>query len=224
MTAKDAMIIRPRLRPQAETSTRARAAEERQTDRVARRQRRAEARARRVRGARRAARRSTRTKRSASKNPSGGILKKAAWALTAAEALITAGKSKRRLEGASQRLTEAQDADTMWIENLDEKAVARRAARGFVESNRNFLRIIGREGKVNEQIFSLAEDVRRQAFTQAVNIDKLERDPRLDSPDTMQDLMIRALKDEARRQNLKEKLTEALRKAREFLQTHGGGR
>ncbi len=224
MTNRDDMVISPKLKRRSEHSVRDKAVEERKTKRAKKRTNRMNARARRIAAARRLASRSTRGR--VGGKGLGSKIGKAGWMFILSELLLAGGEGVRRVgsKNMSQRLVAAQDRDDMFLGNVDEKARAKAAMRNFIESDEDLLFIIGSEGgdKVNDHIFSIAEDIGDLALAKAMREDMIDRDPRFDSRDTLQDQMIHILKDEAAMAHLKEKANEAIEVMKEFLGRRDG--
>ena len=224
--SRDDMVIRVRLKKPPGSRVQKKAVEDRRVEGAKKEVRKSESLFQRLRRARQAMTRKVRApKISKSKFSSftKAASKRVGWMFAVTEAAITAGQVARAAGGASQRLVEAQDQDDLWFD-LDEKATALRESRGFVESDRDLLRIIGKEGKVNNQIASIADDMRKMAFTKAVGDNLIEIDPAFDSRDTLQDQMIHIIKDEAAKANLKQKADEAMEMINAWIMRARSGR
>ena len=181
----DDMVIRPRLRK--ERTVRSRAAEAKRTD---------QARQRMFHMERRSARR-FRLRRRKQQAASGGMMKNLKRAAGYAgrmasvvgwvtEGVIGAGQMARRLQGMSGRLIEAQDMHTMYGD-LRLRVQATSSVRNQLESDREILRIIGMEGRVNSQILNMAETMREQEMLRVRGADLIERSQEFDSPDSLLD-------------------------------------
>lgn len=199
--ARDDMVIRPLLRRGRRQSVRdkvrERAQEERKTERSRKQKSRLLRRTRRaLRGRVQAARARARAKPKAPggfKPNAGTAIKGVGVVVTViaviAELIIQGGRAARRASGHSSRLVDATDAHTLYG-GMDEAISADLAAVSFVEGNEDLLRIIGRQGRVNEQIADLMHEKRRLALIQAQGADKINRDPALDAPETLIDMLI----------------------------------
>lgn len=203
VTRREDMTITPRLKRREETSTRERAREERHIERARNRKSRIFRRIRRARRLRKrlAARQFGRSQRgAAASRAANAAARRRAIGATAAKAigiaavavelLIEGGRVARALGGKSGRLINAEDANTIYGD-LDEQATASAETRGFVESKSSLLRIIARQGKVNSQITSIAQDLKRLALMRARGSDLIEREPAFDSPDRIMDKLIK---------------------------------
>lgn len=194
--AREDMVIRPLLRRGRRKSVRdkvrERAQEERKTERTRKQKNRI------LRRTSRALR--NRAQVSRARKPSGGLASGAGKAVKGAgvvvaivaaigELIIQGGRAARRASGHSSRLVDATDAHTLYG-GMDEAISADLAAVSFVEGNEDLLRIIGRQGRVNEQIADLMHEKRRLALIQAQGADKINRDPELDAPETLVDMLI----------------------------------
>lgn len=208
MAARDDMVIRPLLRRGRRKSVRdkvrERAQEDRKTQRAQRKQSKILRKARQIQRVRRLTKaRKIRAKSlgTAGRGAAGGAMGRigtlargagAVGLLVAAlgELVIQGGRAARKFgSGHSERLMDATDADTMYG-GLDEEIAADLAAVSFVESNPDLLRIIGRQGKVNSQIADIMHEKRRIALMQMQGADRINRDPDLDAPETIVDMLI----------------------------------
>jgi len=110
--------------------------------------------------------------------------------MVAADLLIKGGQFARKFSGGqSQRLIDATDADTMYG-GMDEEIAANLATVSFVEGNQDLLRIIGKQGRVNNQIADLMNEKRKLFLMQIQGMDKINRDPLLDAPETIVEMLI----------------------------------
>ena len=221
---RDDMVITPRLKRRSDRTTRERAAEERRNRRTVKKKRGIRARsirgalaARRLRGAggrRTVGKAASRGARAA--KAAGRGLKAAAralgYAVVVAEAAVIASEGVRRARGASRRLIAAQDAHTI-LGTLDEEAAGASVSRGFMEGNRRVLEIIGHQGKVNSQIASVMNDMKKMATDQAIGADLIERDPFFDSKDSLMDKLVNRMIKRATRVGLKHLSRKAAAKA-----------
>jgi len=219
-TARDDMVITPRLKRKDETSPRERAKEERRNEQEGLRRRR-----RRVRASRaeRAARTRTRTRPSRGRvkvgvrNAARGATRVLGAAAVAAEALILTGQAFRQFEhGMSKRLVEAQDAHTIYGD-LDEQFTASQNTRNFFESRPDLLRAIRNNGAMSAGMKQVSADMRRIELRHARGADLIERDPAFDSPDAFEDKVIKEIVEMAKASGLADYTREAIRLARKYI-------
>jgi len=113
----------------------------------------------------------------------------AGWALLLADLLVIGARAGRRIEGASSRLLDAQDANLSQA-GLHLEAEANAQALGFVEGDRDLLRAIGQDGKMNSSIAALVAAVKKDAHERAIGANYIQSDPFFDSADTLLDRLL----------------------------------
>jgi hypothetical protein len=138
------------------------------------------------------------------------------------EGVMFAGETARRLQGMSGRRIQAMDLATMYGDLVPQSRAAA-SVRGQIEGDREFLRIIGREGKVNSQFKQRAEIMRQMELKIQRGAFAIEQGAAFDSADSMVDKAIASLKEEAR-EKLAEKLRGAVRMVKELGIARGGAR
>ena len=206
MANRDDMVIRPQaerasLRERAREGWKKRKAEWQRND-MRRRGRRALS--RRSRGLGDLASAGRKTRKDASKDSFKGIRQASKVGLKAlnvagwvAESAILAGQTARRVQGLSGRRIEAQDMHTMYGD-LDDRSAAASHVRQGIESDRELLRIIGYEGRVNSQIKRLAESMRTFELDRVRGVDAIDRSAAFDSADSLMDKAFKGLSEYAR--------------------------
>lgn len=220
MSGRDDMVITPRLKRRGETTPRERAKEERRTEREAKRRRRRFRATTRASANRRASISRARPRspiRTNVRNAARGASRVLGAAAVFAETVIRVGQAFRQVEhGMSKRLIEAQDAHTIYGD-LDEQFTAASNTRSFFESRPDLLRAARNSTTTAAGLTKVAEDINRLELFAARGADAIERDVAFDSPDTMEDKILKELIQKARESGVADKAATAIELIRKYV-------